>query len=139
MAEIKHYGVMGMKWGHRRAGGTNTRVHVGKGLKGAVKEVKGLVKDAAKDDLMKAGKGINRAGKAMKKMDDKIGKAFGMKQRKDGKWIVTPEAQVKAAGIGVALGFASFALELGARKYVASHSAKTLAQSAEYIKWLANG
>lgn len=51
--QIKHYGVLGMRWGHRRANGGST-VQVGRGVKGAAKEVGGLVKDAVKDDVAKA-------------------------------------------------------------------------------------
>jgi hypothetical protein len=52
MTQLKHYGVLGMRWGVRRAGGTR-RVSVGPGVRGKLREVGGLVKDAAKDDISK--------------------------------------------------------------------------------------
>lgn len=57
MKDLMHYGVLGMRWGQRKGGRT---VNVGRGIGGAVREVGGLLKDAAKDDLMKAKK-IGRA------------------------------------------------------------------------------
>lgn len=50
MADVKHYGVLGMKWGRRKGGGSVT---VGKGVRGALKEVVGLHRDALKDDISK--------------------------------------------------------------------------------------
>lgn len=49
--QLQHYGVLGMRWGHRKGLG---RVSVQPGVRGAVKEVKGLVKDAVADDITKA-------------------------------------------------------------------------------------
>lgn len=60
MAEIKHYGVLGMRWGKRKGGRS---VSVGPGVRGAVKEIGGLVKDAAKDDLGK----LRKVGRAVSK------------------------------------------------------------------------
>lgn len=110
-AQLKHVGILGMHWGHHKASTKNT------GMKKRTVSLK----------------------TKLKRFDDKIGNAFGMKKRSDGKWIVTPESYAKATGLGIALGFTSFALELGARKYIASHSAQSLAQSAEYVAWLAKG
>lgn len=52
MTDLKHYGVMGMRWGVRRAGGTRS-VSVGPGVRGKLREVGGLVKDAVADDVGK--------------------------------------------------------------------------------------
>lgn len=51
MAEIKHYGVLGMRWGRRKGGGSVT---VGPGIRGKLKEIGGLTKDAVQDDISKA-------------------------------------------------------------------------------------
>lgn len=51
MADLKHYGIIGMRWGHRKGRGP---VPVGKGIGGAAREVGGLLKDAALDDISKA-------------------------------------------------------------------------------------
>lgn len=48
MNDLKHYGILGMRWGRRKGG---ERVTVGRGVRGAVKEVGGLIKDAVKDDI----------------------------------------------------------------------------------------
>lgn len=48
MADLQHYGVRGMKWGVRKGGRSVT---VGPGVRGAVKEIGGLIKDATKDDI----------------------------------------------------------------------------------------
>lgn len=50
--EIKHYGVLGMRWGRRRGGGGSSHT-VGKGPLGAAKEVAGLAVDAIRDDVNK--------------------------------------------------------------------------------------
>ena len=52
MKGLKHYGIPGMRWGVRKANGGST-VTVGKGVRGAVREVGGLVKDALRDDISK--------------------------------------------------------------------------------------
>lgn len=64
MAEIRHYGIPGMKWGRRKGGRT---VPVGPGVRGAIKEVGGLVKDAVSDDIGRIasiGRGIAKAMQA---------------------------------------------------------------------------
>lgn len=53
MPNLKHYGILGMRWGVRRSGGTSQRVPVSRGVRGTAKEVVGLVKDATRDDIMK--------------------------------------------------------------------------------------
>jgi len=72
MRDLKHYGVLGMRWGVRRANG-GSRVTVGPGVRGKAREVGGLLKDAAKDDLSKA-----------KSVVSKI-KSFGAKQAEKAK------------------------------------------------------
>lgn len=54
MNDLKHYGVLGMRWGKRRAAGSVTSVSVGRGSLGRAKELAGLGVDAIRDDFNKA-------------------------------------------------------------------------------------
>lgn len=70
MAGLKHYGIPGMRWGVRKAGGQNTRVSVGPGVRGKLKEVGGLLKDAAKDDVNKFKSFASRLKKSSEPSED---------------------------------------------------------------------
>ena len=68
--DLKHYGVLGMRWGHRKAAGNVTKVNVGRGPVGRLKEAAGLAVDATRDD-------INRVkGVAKKVVNSKAFKTF---------------------------------------------------------------
>lgn len=67
MAEVKHYGVPGMRWGKRKGGGS---VSVAPGVRGALKEVGGLVKDAVKDDISKVRSALQKRADAKKPSAD---------------------------------------------------------------------
>ena len=62
MKDLTHYGVLGMKWGRRKGGRT---VSVGPGVRGAAKEVGGLLKDALKDDISRGKAFGNKIFKAL--------------------------------------------------------------------------
>jgi len=61
MKDLKHYGIAGMRWGHRKGGGSVT---VGPGIRGKLKEIGGLTKDAVKDDVSKARSFVDRIVKS---------------------------------------------------------------------------
>jgi len=137
--ELSHFGILGMRWGVRNSR-SSPMDHFKRSVKQKYGKPKGGIPGAAGQAAAKAILGKNwKNKKTVKNIDDKIGEAFGMKKNKAGKWIVTPEATMKAAAAGAVLGFTVSFAEWKIRDFVQSRGVESLAQSAEYAKWLANG
>lgn len=155
MAEVKHYGIPGMRWGKHKVQETardNARRSERARFQSDLHKIGGTAKDTDKNVYQLA----KKHDANMKKIDlefrkatgkglppgpvgERVAKALGMYKDKKGVWQAKPEAYVKAAVIGSALGFASFFVELKVKDFVAKRGVDSVIQSAEYINWLRNG
>ena len=145
MAEIKHFGIMGMKWGVRRArkearnrARSEEKARFQSEIKSAGSQKSTLQIAKRHQARMAKIEADYKAGNGPS-FGEKVAAAYGLKKNSKGVWVAGPGSYTKAAATGIALGFTSFFVEMKVRDFIASKGIETVVQSAEYAKWLANG
>jgi len=149
---LEHFGIPGMRWGVRRERTPAATTRRGKPV-AKTKSFRGKqipvdrrgrpLKNMSVDDANRIvfekhsarAKKLQKEGVDKLSFSEKVAKAYGLKKNSKGQWVAKPEAYMKAAATGVALGFASFFVEMKLRDFVAGQDV----YNAAYTQWLRSG